>query len=117
LPDRVLDSTARSTLPSAPDPKVKPRKRSDGIALRPISPSVFVAFEASPFQVIRDLGKTGRGRPKGPRQWSEGISDIEGKAAREAVSECRQRASFNGDRASGRHGSEARRVSKTEFVD
>jgi hypothetical protein len=32
-----------------------------------------------------------------------GMSDIEGKAAREAVSECGQRASFNGDRENGRH--------------
>ena len=45
------------------------------------------------------------------------MSDIEGKAAREAVSECGQRASFNlgkhgleifdnGDRGNGRHGRE-----------
>ena len=59
--DRVPDSTARSTLPSAPDPKAKPRKRSDGIASPEISPGVFVALEASPFQVIRDLGELGEG--------------------------------------------------------
>ena len=59
---------------------------------------------------------------------ANGKSDIEGKAAREAVSECGQRASFNlgerglqifdnGDRGSGRHGREARRVSEWECVN
>ena len=56
-----------------------------------------------------------------------GMSDIEGKAAREAASECGQRASFNGDRGSGRpatadssiseHGREARRVSNREITN
>ena len=59
---------------------------------------------------------------------ANGKSDIEGKAAREAVSECGQRANFNlgargleifdnGDRGSGRHGREVRRVSEWEFVN
>jgi hypothetical protein len=38
------------------------RKRCDGIASpRVISTGAFVALEASPFQVIRDLGKLGEG--------------------------------------------------------
>jgi hypothetical protein len=62
LPDRVSGLAVGSTLPSARLLTAKPRKRCDEIASpRVISTGVFVALEASPFQVIRDLGKLGEG--------------------------------------------------------
>ena len=59
----------------------------------------------------------GEGDLQGFDNGVNGRNDIKGKVAREAASKCGQRASFNGDRGSGRHGREARRVSRWEFAN